>query len=254
MRTLFLEVARTTGDHPANDDRYQSLSTELLKSVIRRFEQFEFDEVVLAGDDLFYRDDIFDIVDYATGLPMTREVLVFTNGQFHTQETGREFYSRPNVTPVVPVDFHHPAEKIVYGQDDLNEQFQRAAQRTPDVQVWQSIGNEPPASFQQVVNMSLELGLDWRGYLTTDEPPEGIVEQLQQNDLQIAPPENWWFVHQDGSVPEIPAYQQDVIQGRAESSGTIYVDVDGRATSLHTDERVPVHRLRREDLVQFSID
>lgn len=253
MRTLFLELGRTEGNQPANMDDYTGRSTETVKSIIRRFGNFGFDEFVLAADDVFYRDDVMEIIDYTLQQPTTREVLVFTNGQFNDRQTGRAFATRHDVTPVIPVNFEHPTDDVVYGPNDFNEKFQYAVRRLPDVQIWQSVAERIAGPIPPVTELARELGVEWRGYLTDDPMPEDLVRRLQENDFQVAPTENWWFVHQDGEIPDVPVYQQDILQDREPYSGTIFVDADGLATSRHTEEEVPVHRLTREDLVEFAL-
>lgn len=257
MRTLLIQLIKP-GEPPEQDPT--CARADWVKEWILQAESWGFDEVVLMADDCMRHPDIWDIVDYSQSkIPQT---LVFTNGQWLTRDNNREFHMRDerprgdvqitrSVKPVIPVHWEDPIGDVTYGWWDLNEKMQQAMNMLPEPEVWQSLTE--PQVVQNTINMSQQMGADWRGHIT-QETPEEMIEQVQDMDLPILPPDNWLFCHSEVGVPEIDFYRREIVQNREPFTGTLHVDHEGLMTSLGTQTEQAMTWIDRSDLTEWAFE
>jgi hypothetical protein len=256
MRTLLIQLIEP-GDPPRQDPTVAR--ADWVKEWILQGNEWGFDEVVLMADDCMRHPDIWDIVDYSRN--KVSQTLVFTNGQWLTRDQNREFHMRDerprgdvdiqrSVKPVIPVHFDDPIMgDVTYGWWDLNEKMQQAMQMLPDPEVWQSLTD--PQIVQNTVNMSQQMDADWRGHVT-DETPEELIEQLQDMELPLLPPDNWLFCHSEVGVPDIDFYQREIVQNRQPFTGTLHIDHKGMMRSLRTETERGMTWTERDDLTDWA--
>jgi len=216
---------------------------------IETLSRWNFEEIVLLGDDCLAHPEFDEIVSYLEDA--ASDPRIFTNCQYLSSGDLRDL-NRSDVTPIVPIDWVDPVQGEIYGATDYNEITRRGIERLRDVEVWQGISESNLDRVESMMSNAVRGGFDWRGHPVTD-PPDDLVRAASERDLPIVHPENWMFVHHRGEIPEGGAFEDDVRFGRDEYTGCLHIDSDGILRSRVSDREDQTNLVSRGDLVEWAL-
>lgn len=230
MRTIFVEISRETSrwefTHPRQD---------VIRTWVDQATDLGFQSVVLLGDHLLSRDDLWELCDGVQ--KMADRLRVGISGDLWQRTDRRRLVG----DPFVPVDWVDPITERRYGAQDYGKHMQQMVQMIPDPEIWVTIDGN-----RDLLRQFAELDARLIGH--TDTPPDDELRELAD---ELIPPEAWMFIHEETGVPEIPVYEREIVQNNARYYGTIHIDIGGRVRTQHGGP-VPIGSLTRDTLTDLA--
>lgn len=238
MRRVFVDI---------KDDSF--INIDVAKDALVILEKLNFEDVVFVADDCIEYPCIDDLISIST--ESFKNTYVFTNGEFLTRDMLFEL-SNNKIDVVVPLDFVHPFTGHVYGRNDYNKKMENVLMRVQNSQIWQSISEVNVERVQQMVDMSYQNDIMWNGYIE-QSAPDNVIEQIENLELPMFDHEDLLFVHKNSQIPNHNMYEEDLVYGNDEYSGTLHVSVDGRVQSMTSESTKYIGGLERGNISDLSV-